>query len=107
MNNKILSIISYITLIGWLVAYFIGKEKADDLLKYHLKQALGVLIIAIVFNIIVSIIVFMAPFLSFIGYFGIIFLVFIILGIVRASNSEKTPLPLIGKWFENSFKFID
>ncbi|CAM2975228.1 hypothetical protein CHFL109739_10800 [Chryseobacterium flavum] len=40
MDNKTLSIISYITLFGWLISFVIGKEKANSLLKYHLKQSL-------------------------------------------------------------------
>ena len=48
MNNKTLSIVSYITLIGWGIAYIIGKDKADDLLKFHLKQSLGLVIFSII-----------------------------------------------------------
>ena len=35
MDNKTLSIVSYITIIGWVIAYFVGKDKADDLLKIN------------------------------------------------------------------------
>lgn len=106
MNNKTLSIISYITIFGWLIAYFVGKEKADDLLKYHLKQGLGLALVSIVFNIVVNILVSFLPILFFLGFIGILFLVLMILGIINAANEEKKPLPLIGKWAENSFNFI-
>ena len=32
MDNKTLSIVSYISIIGWVIAYVVGKDKADDLL---------------------------------------------------------------------------
>jgi len=102
MDNKTLSIISYVTLIGWLVAYFVGKEKADNLLKYHLRQSIGLFIVIFVLNICVSIIVAVVPsiagILSSLAY--LLYLVFIVLGILNANKSLEKPLPIIGKFFE-------
>ncbi|SFS34789.1 import component protein [Sphingobacterium wenxiniae] len=106
MDNKTLSIVSYITIIGWLIAYFAGKEKANDLLKYHLRQSLGLFICSAAFNIIVTILVLIIPALAILSYFSIIFLILIILGILNAANEVKKPLPIIGKIFENQFAFI-
>jgi uncharacterized membrane protein len=106
MDNKTLSIVSYITIIGWLVAYFSGKEKADDLLKYHLRQSLGLVITAFVLGIILNIIVMIIPALSFLSFASIIILVLLILGAINAANEVKKPLPVIGKAFENQFAFI-
>lgn len=106
MNNKTLSIVSYITLIGWLVAYFSGKDNADSLLKYHLKQSLGLLIVGVIFNIALVILVSLIPSLYFLGYMGYAFWVLLIIGIINASNEVKKPLPVIGKMFEGKFGFI-
>ncbi|MDR2148862.1 MAG: hypothetical protein LBE91_20675 [Tannerella sp.] len=107
MDNKTLSIISYIaTPIGWLVAYFAGKENADDLLKYHLKQSLGLGIISIVFGIVLSIIVVIVPILFFLSFVNIVFFILMIIGIINAAKEAKTPLPFIGKMFEDKFSFI-
>lgn len=106
MNNKTLSIVSYITIIGWLVAYFTGKENANSLLKYHLRQSFGLFLCGIAFNIVVSILTSMMPFLFFVGYVGIVFLGLMIIGIINASNEVEKPLPIIGKLFENKFGFI-
>ncbi len=106
MDNKTLSIVSYITIIGWLIAYFAGKEKADDLLKYHLRQSLGLVICSVVFNIAISVLVAIVPMLGLLGYVGIVFLVLMILGILNAANEAKKPLPIIGQWAENNFAFI-
>ncbi|MCE7040147.1 hypothetical protein [Dyadobacter sp. CY312] len=106
MTNKTLSIVSYITLIGWLVAYFSGKEKADDLLKYHLRQSLGLLIIGFVLGIALNIVIAIAPALSFLSFASFGILILLILGAINASNEIKKPLPIIGKTFENQFPFI-
>src|SRR5690554_6247950 len=106
MNNKTLSIVSYITLIGWLIAYFSGKENANDLLKYHLKQSLGLFIVAIVFNIALIIVASIIPSLYFLAYIGYAFWVLAILGIINASNDVEEPLPVIGKMFEGKFGLI-
>lgn len=106
MNNKTLSIVSYITVIGWLISYFSGKEQSDSLLKYHLKQSLGLAIVSIIFNIVLSILITIIPALAILGLIGLIFFILFIIGIVNAANGAEKPLPLIGKTFENKFSFI-
>lgn len=104
MNNKTLSIVSYITLIGWLIAFLAGKENANSLLKYHLRQSLGLILVAFVFNIIIYIIAFTLK--INLGFIGIVFLILLVIGIINANNETEKPLPLIGKMFENKFNFI-
>lgn len=107
MDNKTLSIVSYITLIGWLISYFVGKEKANGLLKYHLKQSFGLLIVSVLFNIALSILTFIIPALGILSLIGIVFFVLMIIGIINAANEVQKPLPIIGKMFEDKFSFID
>jgi uncharacterized membrane protein len=106
MNNKTLSIVSYITIIGWLVAYLKGKDNADSMLKYHLRQALGLALVNIIFSLALNIIAMVIPALSFIGVFGFVFLILWIIGIINAANGAQKPLPIIGKMFENKFAFV-
>lgn len=106
MNNKTLSIVSYITLIGWLISYFSGKEKANDLLKYHLRQSLGLIIIGFVLGVILNIVVVIVPSLAFLSYISLLILILLVIGIINAANEVKKPLPIIGQIFENKFAFI-
>lgn len=106
MNNKTLSIVSYITIIGWFVAYISGKDNADALLKYHLRQALGLALVNIFFSLVLNIAALIVPGLSFIGILGLAFLMLWIIGIINAANGAQKPLPLIGKAFENKFAFV-
>lgn len=106
MDNKTLSIVSYITLIGWLVAFFVGKEKADDLLKYHLRQSFGLMIVSIVLQIALSIVVVIVPSLYFLAYVGYAIYILAIIGIINAAGEKQQPLPLIGTWADKAFTFI-
>ena len=106
MNNKTLSIVSYIGIIGWLIAYFMGKEKADDLLKYHLKQSLGLAIVGILFSVALNVVAMVVPALGILGMLSLVILVLWIIGMINAANAAQKPLPLIGKIFEHKFAFI-
>lgn len=107
MNNKTLSIVSYISLVGWLVAYFMGKDQADALLKYHLRQSLGLAIVSILFSVALNIVAAVIPALGILGILSLAFLVLWIIGMINASNGALKPLPLIGKMFEDKFAFIN
>lgn len=107
MDNKTLSMLSYITIIGWLVAYFVNKEEANDLRKYHLEQGFGLFLSAIVLNVAASIIMRTSFSLGFLGSLvGLFILILAIMGIIAASKEEKKPLPLIGHLFEGKFNFL-
>lgn len=107
MSSKTQSIVSYLG-IFWLVSYFAGKDERDDVSRYHLKQGLGLLIIAALYNILLRIILRVAPAAAnILGLAGILFLILMIFGIINAVNVVKKPLPIIGKMFESKFSFID
>lgn len=108
MNNKTISILSYITIIGWVIAFVLGKNlnPKSDLVNYHLKQGLGLIIISFIVGAIITVIVRILPSLAFLGYINIVFLIMWIFGIINAIKEEKKPLPLIGGMFENKFGFI-
>jgi len=109
MDNKTLSIVSYITIIGWLISYFTGKSNANALLKYHLKQSLGIFCVLFLCNIIVYIITYIVPSVGIIlsGVVSLTYFVFLLIGILNANKELEKPLPLVGKLFTNQFKFIN
>ncbi|SFE02425.1 DUF4870 domain-containing protein [Flavobacterium phragmitis] len=109
MNNKTLSILSYITIIGWIVAFVKSKDLTpkSDLVSYHLKQGFGIFLVSLVINIALSIVVTIVPALYFLSYVGYVILILWIFGIINAVNEQKKPIPVIGKIFEDKFGFID
>lgn len=108
MNQKTLSILSYVTIIGWIIAYVKGKElqPKNDLVTYHLKQGLGFFILTIIVNVILSVVVFTIPSLGILNYLSLILFVLWVFGIINAVNEQKKPIPLIGAMFENKFSFL-
>lgn len=110
MTNKTLAIVAYITIIGWLIAYFQYKNNADKnpLVRYHLGQALGIIIFGVVLAIAIGIISSIIPSLSSIlSLAGLLPLILLIFGIIAASNEALSPVPGIGKLFENKFSFLN
>lgn len=109
MNNKTTAIVSYITIIGWLIAYFSYKNRTekDAYVSYHLEQSLGVFIFSIIISVITGILITVIPTLS--GIFSLLTLVpliLLVLGIINASNEVLKPVPLIGSFFERKFSFL-
>lgn len=116
MDKKTLALVSYITIIGWLISFFSykGQEKSS-LVSYHLRQGFGLGISTIAYGIIVNILVFILVMISpaLAGIISMIlslvyigFLVLMIIGIITANKEEEKPLPVIGKMFEGKFNFI-
>ncbi|QGK73484.1 DUF4870 domain-containing protein [Flavobacterium sp. SLB02] len=109
MNNKTLSILSYITIIGWIIAYVKNKDVTpkSDLVTYHLKQGFGIFLISLITNIILSVVVSILPALFFLSYVGYAILILWIFGIINAANEQKKPIPVVGKIFEDKFDFVN
>ncbi|MCU7617945.1 DUF4870 domain-containing protein [Chryseobacterium sp. PBS4-4] len=107
MNQKTLSIVSYITIIGWLLAYFSSKEeRKNPMLLTHLQQGLGLSIISFVVGIAVSAIASVVPALGLLSLVNILFFILMIVGIINAAIEKNTVLPIIGGLFEGKFSFI-
>jgi uncharacterized membrane protein len=109
MDKKTLSIISYITIIGWVIAYVNYNKLAvkDSLTRFHLKQALGIGILGIAFSVALTIIGMVVPTLaSILSLANLGILVLWILGIINANNEQEIPVPVVGGLFTDKFDFI-
>jgi uncharacterized membrane protein len=107
-NGKTTAIVSYITIIGWLIAYFaMHQPKKTSLGSFHLRQTLLLFICAIVYQIVVMIITMAVPAIGMIlSLVGLVFLVLWIMGLIAAINGEEKPMPLIGAKAQELFKSI-
>jgi uncharacterized membrane protein len=109
MDKKTLSIISYITIIGWVVAFILygNKPEKSSLEKFHLKQSLGLGILGVAYSIITQVVASIVPSIAMILSLGsLAILVLWILGIINASKEEEKPVPVVGGLFVNQFDFI-
>jgi uncharacterized membrane protein len=106
MDKKTLSIVAYITIIGWIIALIQHNNDKSPEVRFHLKQSLGLMIFGLALSIAMTIVVTIVPafyFLSFINY-GVVILW--IIGIINAANGQQKELPLIGSFAEKNLNFI-
>lgn len=101
-QNKTLAIVAYITLIGTLIAFFMNQENRDELVSFHVRQALGLWLLQILLGY------FIGGFDSWmITYsFWIFFIVLFIYGILGAIGEKKNPVPVLGPFFQRIFSSI-
>jgi len=99
-NPKTAAIICYITLIGWLIAYFaLYKNNKTSLAGYHLRQTLLLHIILLTIN---SLGYWTER--GFIMAIDIAWLILWVYGFFNALNEKEKPIPIIGKLAQNLFK---
>lgn len=104
MNSKTIAIVSYITIIGWLIAFFQYKDNKTPLAKYHLEQSLGVFIFSILWSIAMRVVFSLIPALAMLGsLLSLVPLVLVIIGIINAANEELKPVPVVGSYFVGKF----
>lgn len=107
-EDNTVAIVSYISLLGWIIAIVLHNNKKTKLGAYHLRQTLGIFVIGIGIAIANTILMFI-PYLGIL--FGIVFavagiglLILWILGLISAVNGEQKPLPIIGEPIQNILK---
>lgn len=95
MNKKTTGILSYITLIGWLIAFLAGDKEGA---KFHLNQSLVLLIVALINKYVLTKVLGLIPFVGgLLSYIiGIYIIICWILGLVYAIKEQEKELPLIG-----------
>lgn len=106
-DAKTTAIVSYITIIGWLVAYFaMYKDNKTEFAGYHLRQSLLINILPLVFAFLWPLL-FFAPFMwTVLLALRIAFIVLWVIGLVYAIQEQKKPIPIIGEWAQSMFKGI-
>ena len=107
-DDRTVAILSYITLLGFIVAIILHSNKKTALGSFHLRQCLGLIITGIALSI-GGIVLAMIPIIGWLVMLvlWVTFLIFIIMGLVAAIGGRQTPLPVVGehyqKWFANAF----
>lgn len=108
MTRKTISIISYLTIIGWVVSFIIYHNGGrSSFAQYHLKQAFGLGIFGLAVSMLFVPVIAADPLIS--TLFSILLLgilIILIVGIINAFNQKRKPVPLIGSMFVDRFNFI-
>jgi len=110
VDGKTISIISYFSLVGWIIAFVLFNNNKSKLAAFHIRQSLGLMIAAIALYIVMFIFLFI-PVLGWIISILIwvcmvgIFVLWVI-GLVAAINGQEKPVPLIGAMIQNMLSGI-
>jgi len=98
-DGKTLAVISYITFIGTLIAFVLNQNKKNSFAAYHIRQAIGLVLLWFVVS-------FLNRYINFAGLHWLLnaaVSVLFILGIISAAQGEEKPVPLIGEQFQEWF----
>lgn len=101
-EGKTMAIISYITIIGTLVAFIMNQNKHNYFAAYHIRQALGVFLTGLIVNFLQRYIDF--NWLDLLLSLGVF--VLWIVGLIAAIQGEEKPVPLLGEQFQEWFRNI-
>lgn len=89
MDKKATGIVAYISLIGWLIAFFAGDKEGA---KFHLNQSLVLIIGQVILGILAVV-----PIVKYVASILSLFLVVCwFIGLIAACKGEEKEIPLIG-----------
>ncbi|HEX6106409.1 MAG TPA: hypothetical protein VFZ26_12560 [Gemmatimonadales bacterium] len=103
-EDKTVAILSYVTILGFIVAIVMYQNHKTQLGAFHLRQTLGLVVTGLLGGIVAVV-----PILGWIVWFfvAIGLLVLWFLGLVSAIRGDMRPVPLLGdhyqRWFAGAF----
>ncbi|MBT8310609.1 MAG: hypothetical protein HKO72_09190 [Flavobacteriaceae bacterium] len=99
-KGKPLAVVSYLTIIGIIVAYFMNKDKDNNpFTNFHLRQSLGIWLTFHALGIVVSTLDYSIVRLVFYFCIGVI----LIFGFINAVIGKAQEVPLVGKFYQKIF----
>jgi uncharacterized membrane protein len=101
-EGKTMAIISYITVIGTLIAFIMNQNKHNYFASFHIRQAIGVFLV----GLIVSFIQRYTHFGWVDTLLGIGVFILWVMGLIAAIQGEEKPVPLLGEQFQEWFRNI-
>ena len=101
-EGKTMAIISYITVIGTLIAFIMNQNKHNYFASFHIRQAIGVFLV----GLIVSFIQRYTHFGWVDTLLGIGVFILWVIGLIGAIQGEEKPVPLLGEQFQEWFRNI-
>ena len=113
-DGKTVGIVSYFTIIGWLIAYFaMHKDNKTELGSYQLRQTLLFAIVSIIlgwgFGFVLGILIVTTGIVALAYLMYIVYIALFILwviGLIGAINGEQKPMPIIGEKAQTMFPSI-
>lgn len=98
-EGKTMAIVSYLTLIGTLIAFFLNQDKKNQFTAFHTRQALGLWLLQMALGYMVS--GFDSWNITTAFWIGIGILLFY--GVFTAISGKAEPIPILGDFFQKTF----
>lgn len=101
-DGKLIAIVSYITVIGTIIAFIMNQNKHNYFASFHIRQAIGIFIVGLLVN-------FISRYSNFDGLnmiLGIGVFILWIIGLIGAIRGEEKLVPLLGQQFQEWFRNI-
>ncbi len=104
MDSKTMGIVTYLTLIGWIIALILNQTPKYPTVSFHLRQMLGLMLTGLGFSILGWI-----PFIGWIFSFGggIFVLILWIIAFMGALNDKQELVPMLGEKYQEMFSGIN
>ena len=101
-EGKGYAIISYLSIIGTIIAYYMNADKKNAFTSFHVRQALGLWLSFHAVGLIVSQIDNWLATFAFLFFFGVL----IIYGFINAVTGNALAVPFLGKLFQKIFSSL-
>ncbi len=102
-KEKTGGILSYITIVGLIIAFVQNQEEKSEYVNFHVRQNLGIGLFGIAIWV-VNVIPLLGQIIWIVGMLALF--VFWVMGLMGAINGERKPVPIVGEHFQEWFKSI-
>ena len=103
-EGKTIAIISYITVVGTIIALIMNNDKKNSFASFHIRQAIGIYLLFFIINLIARYGFGNLGWIDNILYF--IAFVFLVIGFIGAIQEEEKKIPFLGDQFQEWFRNI-
>lgn len=102
-EGKTIAIISYLTVVGLIIAFVLNNDKKNSFASYHIRQALGIALTGLALSI-VGVIPVLGWIVSIVG--AILLFIMFIQGILGALGGQEKPVFILGEKYQEWLKSI-
>ena len=102
LDGRTHAIVSYLTIIGTIIAYFLNIDKKNEFASFHIRQALGLWLTFFALGYVVSIFDTWLITFAFWLFFGVLF----IYGFINAVAGKPQTVPFLGELYQKIFSSI-
>jgi uncharacterized membrane protein len=89
-NAKLVGVLSYVTILGWIIAIVLHSNNRSEFGAFHLRQSLGLFLTGLILG-----------WIPVIGWLlWIVVIAFLIVGLVYALQEEMKVVPLVGEFYQ-------